>query len=134
MTKTVNINSGQFQTIEVANKISISTICIYGGNIKDILNEIIAGNCVIKISLLDDERREFFELNLFDLIKPNEDYQNWKLCIFKMDGSILFPKIDWGKNYVDNKIQISFYSKCNKLIMGVLYEIMPCMQSDSACV
>lgn len=121
MIKIVSINSGQCQTIEITNKISISTICIYGGDIMDILNEIVSGECIIKISL-EGEISEYFELNLLDLIKPDQNYNNWNLCIFKLDECVLFPKIDCGKNFGTNQMKISFSSKFNKVIAGILYE------------
>ena len=103
--KLLNIKSGESETIDILNKIHINKIAIYGDETQMILKRIINNECVLLISLID-ERKEIFELNLIDLIKPSDDYSEYKLCIFEIKDNIIFPNIHWGKEYngIKNKI------------------------------
>jgi hypothetical protein len=121
--KLLNIKSEEFQTIDVLNKIHINKIAVYGEDVQMILNRIIKNECVLLISL-EGERKEIFELNLIDLIKPSDDYSEWKLCIFEIKDNIKFPNIHWGKEYngLENKIKIEFKAK-NNLTAGIFYTV-----------
>ena len=121
--KLLNIKSRESQTIDILNKIYINKIAVYGEEVQVILNRVIANECVLLISLVG-ERKEIFELNLVDLIKPSDDYSEWKLCIFEIKNNITFPNIHWGKEYngIENKIKIEFKAN-NDLTVGVFYTV-----------
>lgn len=121
--KLLNIKSRESQTIDILNKIHINKIAVYGEEVQVILNRIIANECVLLISLVG-ERNEIFELNLIDLIKPFDDYSEWKLCVFEITNNITFPNIHWGKDYnrIKNKIKIEFKAN-NNLTVGVFYTV-----------
>ena len=124
MEKLLNIKSGEHQIIDVLNKIHINKIAVYGEEANVILNQIINNECFLSLSLIGD-RKELFELNLMNLIKPLEDYHKWKLCIFELKDNIRFPNIYWGHKYNDteNKIKVEFKSQDSKLTIGIFYEI-----------
>lgn len=121
--KLLNIKSGESQTIDVLNKIHINKIAVYGKEVQVILNRVIANECVLLISLVG-ERKETFELNLVDLIKPSGNYSEWELCIFEIKNNITFPNIHWGKNYngIENKIKVEFKANID-LTVGVFYTV-----------
>lgn len=121
--KLLNIKSGESKTIDIINRIHINKIAIYGEECKAILKRIIKNECILMISLLD-ERKEIFELNLIELIKPSDDYSEWKLCVFEIKDNIIFPNIDWGKEYndIENKIKVDFKAN-NNLTIGIFYSV-----------
>ena len=121
--KLLNIKSTECQTIDILNKIHINKIAVYGEEVHMILNRIIKNECVLLISLVG-ERKEIFELNLINLIKPTEDYSEWKLCIFEIKDNITFPNIHWGKEYngIENKIKVEFKAN-NNLTVGIFYKV-----------
>ncbi len=121
--KLLNIKSGESQTIDILNKIHIHKIAVYGEEVEMILNRVIKNECVLLISLVG-ERKEIFELNLVDLIKPPDDYSEWKLCIFEIKNNIKFPYSLWGKEYngIENKIKVEFKAN-NDLTVGIFYTV-----------
>ena len=121
--KILNIKSGEYQTIDVLNKIHLNKIAIYGEDVKMILNQIIKNKCFLELSLIG-KRKETFELNLMNLITPLEDYSKWKLCIFDTKDNISFPDIHWGEEYngFENKIKVEFKAHDN-LTVGVFYTV-----------
>lgn len=121
--KLLNIKSGESQTIDILNKIIINKIAVYGEEVQMILNRVIKNECVLLISLVG-ERKEIFELNLVDLIKPSDDYSEWKLCIFEIKDNITFPNIHWGQEYngIEKKIKVEFKAN-NNLTVGIFYTV-----------
>lgn len=136
--KLLNIKSAESQTIDILNKIHINKIAVYGEEVQMILNRIIRNECILLISLVD-ERKEIFELNLIDLIKPSDDYSEWKLCVFEIKDNIIFPNIHWGKEYNGIKkklrlilkqtttLQLEFFIRLKILIIsmcGILIKVL----------
>lgn len=117
-----DIESGNSQSIEVANNIHIVKIAIYGADIKVVFKEILTRQCLLKFILMGDTVEEK-EIRPIIELDPEQNYAEWKLCIMEMKNQIVFPTIGFGEEEAKavKKIKIEFKTSNPILKASVFY-------------